>query len=286
MNKNLKYYFKKTKKQKSLIWHFNFSNFEILKAIALASKELNIPILVGVSEGEENYIGTKIAKKLIEGFTKEYKVKLFLNADHHKSFESCKKCIDAGFNSVHFDGSELSFEENLKITKKVVEYKNKVNPEIMIEGEIGYILGSSKILKEKIELKEQYLTSPELAERFVKETKVDRLAISVGNIHGIYIKGNPKLRFDLIEKINKKIGNKVYLVLHGGSGIKNSELKKAVKLGITNIHINTEIRKFWKDKLFELLKKEKEKIAPYKIQDPLVFALKNFIIKKIKSASP
>lgn len=278
----LKQYFNKAKTEKFAIPHFNFSNFELAKAILLASKETKAPVLIGISEGEEKYLTLSVSFNLVQHLKRELQgTAIFINADHHKSFESCKRCIDLGFDSVHFDGSEFSFDENVQIAKKLVEYKNKVNPEIMIEGELGYIAGSSKILQEKIELKEDFFTKPQEAQQFIKITGVDRLAISIGNIHGISVFGNPKLKFDLIETINRAVPN-CYLVLHGGSGISDEDFIKAIDFGITNIHINTELRQIWRKELETILKENPKEVVPYIIGDKLIEQVKNFLIYKIK----
>ncbi len=274
-------YFKKAKIEKFAIPHFNFSNFEIVKAIVLAAKETKAPVIIGVSESEEKYLTAYTAFNLVRSLKKEIGAEVFINADHHKSFEACKKCIDLGFDSVHFDGSELPFEKNIEITKRVVEYRNKIGSHIMIEGELGHIMGVSKILEEKIELKDEYLTKPEEVKKFIEATGVDRLAISVGNIHGVSVFGNPKLRFDLIESVNKIISN-TYLVLHGGSGISDEDFKKAIDAGITNIHINTELRQAWRQGLETLLLKNSKESIPYTIGEKIVEQLKNFLITKIK----
>lgn len=277
----LREYFKKAKIEKFAIPHFNFSNFEIVKAIVLASREAKTPVLIGVSEKEEEYLGVKTALNLVCSLKDELGAIVFINADHHKSFESCKRCIDLGFDSVHFDGSALPFEENIKITRQVVDYKNRVNPTIMIEGELGYIVGSSKVLEEKIELKDEFFTNPSQAKQFLETTGIDRLAISVGNIHGISVFGNPKLRFDLIKAINEVVAG-TNLVLHGGSGISDDDFRKAIDLGITNIHLNTELRQAWRENLQMVLKENPAEMVPYIIGEPIVENIKKFLISKIK----
>lgn len=267
------------KKGRALL-HYNVSTFEQFKAGIEAVKETKIPLIIGVSEGERNYFGINYIEDLIDE-AKEQGVKVFLNADHCKSINSAKEAIDYKFDFVLFDGSELNLQENILRTKKVVEYRNKKNKNTLIEGEIGYLTGHSDI-EGIIELKEEYFTDPEIAEEFVKKTKVDLLAISVGNVHGIpkgvKIKGKlvekPKLDFKRIKEIKEKV--KVPLVLHGGSGLNKKDYLKAIENGISIIHINTEFRNIWKKELEKSLKKES--VVPYKILNPVVKKITKKII--------
>ncbi len=267
------------KKGRALL-HYNVSTFEQFKAGIEAVKETKIPLIIGVSEGERNYFGINYIEDLIDE-AKEQGIKVFLNADHCKSINSAKEAIDYKFDFVLFDGSELNLQENILRTKKVVEYRNKKNKNTLIEGEIGYLTGHSDI-EGIIELKEEYFTDPEIAEEFVKKTKVDLLAISVGNVHGIpkgvKIKGKlvekPKLDFKRIKEIKEKV--KVPLVLHGGSGLNKKDYLKAIENGISIIHINTEFRNIWKKELEKSLKKES--IVPYKILNPVVKKITKKII--------
>lgn len=267
------------KKGRALL-HYNVSTFEQFKAGIEAVKETKIPLIIGVSEGERNYFGINYIEDLIDE-AKEQGIKVFLNADHCKSINSAKEAIDYKFDFVLFDGSELNLQENILRTKKVVEYRNKKNKNTLIEGEIGYLTGHSDI-EGIIELKEEYFTDPEIAEEFVKKTKVDLLAISVGNVHGIpkgvKIKGKlvekPKLDFKRIKEIKEKV--KVPLVLHGGSGLNKKDYLKAIENGISIIHINTEFRNIWKKELEKSLKKES--VVPYKILNPVVKKITKKII--------
>jgi fructose-bisphosphate aldolase class II len=266
------------KNNKALL-HYNISTFEQFKAGIEAVKETKIPIIFGFSEGEINYLGLDFIKNL-KRFIQEEKLPVFFNGDHIKDFNLAKKLIDIGFDAVLFDNSELDFEENILRTKKIVEYKDKKNKKILIEGEIGYIGGSSDV---KIyELKDEYFTKVEEAIGFVKKTKIDLLAISIGNIHGIPLKikykgkiyKKPVLNFEKIKEIKKAVN--IPLVLHGGSGLKENDYKKAIESGISIIHINTEFRKIWKKELKKSLKKET--IVPYKILDVVVEKIKEDVV--------
>ena len=266
-------------KNKALL-HLNVSTYEQLKAAIESSQETKIPIIIGVSEGERNYWGINYIEDLIDE-AKEQGINVFLNADHCKTFKSAKEAIDLKFDFVLFDGSELSFKKNISTTKKIVEYKNKINLKTLIEGEIGYLVGHSDIEK-KIELKEQYFTNPDLAYEFVNKTNVDLLAISVGNIHGmpqkVIFRGKehkkPKIDFNLIKKIKEKV--KIPLVLHGGSGLSKKDYLLSIKSGIQIIHINTEIRVLWKSLLNKFIIKKTN--IPYSILMPIKDKIKLRII--------
>ncbi len=262
--------------QNQAILHYNVSTLEQIKAGILAVKETKIPLIFGVSEGERKYLNPKLVKKIIDFYKEEENLNnfIFLNADHSKTFESSKLALFLNYDEVLVDGSELSLEENIKIVKEIVKLRNENNLNVVIEGEVGFIGGKSEVQKEEIKIREEDLTNPEVALRFVEETKVDLLAISIGNIHGI-LPYEPKLDFERGEKIAKLV--KIPLVLHGASGISIENIKKCIFIGFKIIHINTEFRKIWKEKLIEKL--NEDTVTPYKIYDPLVEELKKQIIK-------
>ena len=266
--------------------HFNFSDSTQFNAIAGVALELNVPILLGVSEGEKKFIGIENALSLVRAARKARGTKLFLNLDHGHSIEACKEAIDLGFDSVMFDGSHLPYEENLAKTKEVVEYARKVGEKqeryILVEGELGYIGSSSKLLDEVPEDAGLEKTTPEQAQDFVAKTGVDILAPSVGNIHGM-LKGasNPELDTALIAQIRKAVPD-TFLVLHGGSGIKDDEFKLAIKNGINIVHINTEIRKAYRFTLEETLQNKPEEVAPYKFLSDAKEAVKKQVQKRVE----
>jgi len=276
--KSLKSYLKKAQKEKWAIGQFNFSSLEQLRGIIFASKETKRPVILGTSEGELGYLGLKETIALVEILKAKEKVDVFLNLDHAKDLKLIKKAIDYGYSAVHFDGSHLSLEKNINYAKKVVEYAHKKG--VLVEGEIGYIRGSSKPHKEKAEIKKADLTLPEKALYFVEKTGVDSLAIAIGNVHGIY-QVMPNLDLERLERINNLLKKKVFLVLHGGSGIKPSQIKEAIKRGIVKININTEIRLTWKKTLSLLLREEKT-IKPYEILPKLEKEIQKKVQEKIK----
>lgn len=276
----IKDYLKRTTEGKWALGHFNFSEDEALRAIVESAFELKTPIFVGTSEGERKHIGLKQAVNLVKAFREEFGIPIFLNADHTKSFEGVKEAVDTGYDAILADFSALPFLENIKLTKQSVEYAKSKNPEIIVEGELGYIKGESKIQQEVIEIKPEDLTKPEEAAQFVKETGVDMLAPAVGNIHGIAANA-PKLDLARIAEIKKSIGD-VFLVLHGGSGMSESDFKNAIENGISVVHINTEIRVAFTEALKETLVKNTEETTPYKILTPSIEAMKKVIEEKLK----
>ncbi len=261
--------------------HFNASELDQMKAIILACEEVNAPAIIGTSEGERKHLGILEAVALRDIFRSRYKIPIFLNADHCKSFESAKETIDAGYDSVHIDLSHLSFEENVAGTCKTVEYARKKNSDISIEGELGYLKGESKILKEKIEVSQKDYTNPQEALDFIKKTGVDRLAIVVGNIHGISI-DEPNLDIERIKEIRHILPSDVVLTLHAGSGIPDDQISEAIKAGIANIHINTDIRVAFIKGMEEGLKNNPDETAMYKLDVGALMAMKEIVAKKLK----
>ena len=277
---NIKDYLKRTIEEKWAIGHFNFSENEAIRAIIESASELKTAIFAGTSEGERKHLGIKVAVALVKAFREEFGIPIFLNADHHKSFETVKEAVDAGYDAILADFSALPFEENIKLTKQSVEYAKSRNPGIVVEGELGYVRGESKI-QEVIEIKPEDLTKSEEAGQFVRETGVDMLAPAVGNIHGIAA-NSPKLDFTRIVDIKKAVGENVFLVLHGGSGMSESDFKNAIDAGISMVHINTEIRVAFTEELRKTLREMPEETTPYKILAPSVEAMKKVIEEKLK----
>lgn len=271
---------KKAQKNRYAVGQFNVSTDEHIKAIVIAAKDLRSPVIIGTSEGERKFIGTKQAVALVRVWQKEAGLPIILNADHCKTFESAKQAVDAGYSAVHLDGSGLPFKENVKVTKQVVDYAKQKNPKLLIEGELGYLRGESVVHK-KVKVKPEDLTDPEQAKEFIEKTGVDSLAIVVGNIHGVETDlKNPPLHLDKLREIQQAIP-KTFLVLHGGSGTPDEDIKKAIKLGIVKININTELRIAYSEELEETIKEYPEEVKPYKILAPAVEAMKEVVEEKI-----
>jgi ketose-bisphosphate aldolase len=230
---DLKYYFKKAEREKWAIGQFNFYSLEILEAIIKAARDLKSPVILGTSERQSKITGLKKAVALVKRYRKKLKHPIFLHLDHGRSFNYIRKAIDAGYDSVHFDGSGLPLKDNIKITKKVVNYAR--NRKIPVEGEFDAI-GA-------VDSKKGVFTKPSVALRFLKETRVDSLAVTIGNLHGITASGvNPKLNLKRLKEI-KKVTGRTPLVLHGGSGTRQGDIKEAIRLGVVKINIGTEIKR-------------------------------------------
>ncbi len=259
--------------------HFNISNFEILKAIVDAAREARSPLLIGTSEGEQNFLGLLQSVALVKSFREEYQMPFYLNADHMYSVESAKRAVDTGYDSVHIDLSKKPLEENIKGTREVVEYAKKKNPLISVEGEIGYFMtDSSKIYREAVEVPMESLAKPEEAAAFVKETGVDRLAPVIGGIHGV-ASNAAHLDIGRIEEIARVLPDTVF-VLHGGSGDDSVEVQMAIRKGISNVHISTDLRVAYVTAL--RLSIAAEEYAPYKIMKPVVEAVRRVAVKNIQ----
>ena len=281
--KTLKQIIKEAEEKNIAIGHFNISNIEGLWAIFNSAKELNVPVIIGASEGEREFFGTKQVVDVVKSLREEFDYPIYCNADHCHSFDSLKNAVDSGFDAVIFDGSKLSLEENIEITKKCVEYAKSINPDILMEGEIGYIGGSSKILDEIPEgvALGEMMTTTEDAKRFVDKTGVDLFSPAVGNLHGMLKNTkNPELNIERIKEIKEAV--EIPLVLHGGSGISDEDFVKAIENGISVVHINTEIRLAYRQALEKSLKENPDEIAPYKIMKPVVDSMKEVVKNRLE----
>ncbi len=282
--------------------HFNASTLEQMRVIGRVCRELRSPAIIGTSEGERQHLGLLEAVALRQALRHEFGIPIFLNADHSKSVASVQAAIDAGYDSVHIDLSTLPFAENVRGTEEVMEYvklKVKSQPrrpkesglrpeasekskvEVSVEGELGYLRGESKIQQEKIAVRPEDYTDPEQAREFVERTGVDRLAIAVGNIHGISL-DEPALDIERIRAIRNAVPDPCVLVLHAGSGIPDGEIKAAISAGIANIHINTDIRVAFVAGLREHLAAHPEETAPYKLFPEAEEAMARVVAEKLK----
>ena len=279
MIKTLRDYFIEAQRNNVGIGHFNFCTADQLRAIAEASQEVGVPVMVGTSEGEAEYIGRRQAVALVRSY-RYSGIPIFLNADHHKSFDSIKDCIDSGYDTVLFDGSSLEISENIAVTRKVVEYARSINPDMMIEAELGYLRGKSEIQK-TVPISLSDFTKPLMALDFVNQTKIDRLAVVIGNIHGIVTDQEEKIDQDALRAIKHEIPN-IHLVLHGASGLKDGDVRTAILNGITNIHINTECRIVYHDALIKTIQDNKLETTPYKYLGPSYKAMKDLVAYKLK----
>jgi len=264
----------------SAIGHFNVSTLDGIWAVADAAQELKVPVIIGVSEGERDYVGVRQAAAIIYSIREERNQTIFLNADHTYSFDRVKEAIDAGYDSVIYDGAKLSFEENVVITKKCVEYcRNGV----VIEGELGFIGQSSKVLDaipEGAAVGEAAMTTAADALRFVKETGIDMLAPAIGNIHGVVRGGDPALNAKRAKEISQAVG--IPLVLHGASGNSASDIKACVKAGVAIVHVNTELRLAYRAGLVKSLSESPDEVSPYNYLKPAKIAMQKVVEEKIR----
>ncbi len=283
--KTYKEYILDADKRGVAIGHFNISNLEALHGIYNAAKKLNLPIIIGLSEGEEEFFGKEEAVALVRALRARDNYPIFLNADHHYSFETVKASLDAGYDSAVIDLVKLPLQENIKITRKCVEYarelSKKENREILIEAELGFIGTSSKIL-DKIPdgVSEGTMTTPEDAKHFVQATGVDLLAPSIGNVHGMVKSGNPRLHPERVKAIREACG--IPLVLHGGSGSMDEDFIACIREGIDIVHINTEIRVALTKSLRKSLADNPEETTPYKYLPPTVEAVEAVVEARLK----
>ncbi len=281
--KTLREYIKEAEEKHVAIGHFNISNLEALHGIYNAAKKLNLPVIIGLSEGEEKFVGREEGEALIKTLRDRDNYPIFLNADHHSSFESVKACIDSGFDMVIIDGAKLSFEENVKITKQCVDYAREITKEtgrdILVEAELGFI-GSGSDIKEKVPEGAGILTKPEDAKKFVEQTGIDLFAPSVGSIHGLIKTGKPHINAELVAEIRKVAC--VPLVLHGGSGLRDEDFKNAIKSGISIVHINSEIRLAFREATEKSMKDNPSEITPAKILQPAVDAIEQIVEARLK----
>ena len=269
--------FKKAQKEKWAIGHFNFSTIEQLRGIAQAGKKLKAPVIVAVSGGEARFLGLEQIVAMVRVLEQKIGHPLFLHLDHGRDLDYIKKAVDLGFDSVHCDYSHLNLSRNIELTKKAVAYAHKKN--ILTEGELGYIKGSSKLYKLKnLNISKKELTDPKEVEKFVKQTKVDSLAIAVGSAHGRYA-GPENLDFERLKEIKQSAN--AFLVLHGGSGIPTKHLKKAIKIGIQKINVNTDLRIIWKESLKKALNNGQE-VKPYNILPQVEKQIQTKVEKYIK----
>ena len=269
--------------RKVAVGHFNISNLEGLHGIYNAAKKLNLPVIIGVSEGEEKFAGREEVVALVRTLRERDNYPIFLNADHHASFESVKACIDAGFDMVIIDGAKLPFDENVKVTKDCVDYARKISNEtgrdILVEAELGYI-GSGSDIKDSIPEGAGILTKPEEAKRFVDETGIDMFAPSVGSIHGLIKSGKPHINAELVKEIRETVG--IPLVLHGGSGLRDEDFTNAIEAGISVVHINSEIRLAFKEAVEKTIAEKPNEITPAKILQPAVDAIEQVVKNRLK----
>jgi ketose-bisphosphate aldolase len=266
------------------VGHFNISDLIGLKAVFEAARDRNVPVIVGLSEGERAFMGTHQAAALVKSLREEHDFPIFVNADHTHSLTGAVEAAKAGFDWVVFDASTLPFEENIRQTKAAVETLRALRQGILVEGEIGDIGSGSEIHDAAPDLRKG-LTDPADARRFVEETGVDTLAPAVGNMHGMLksmVEGNTRKHLD-IERIRTiKSSSRIFMTLHGGSGTDDNDVREAIAAGITVVHISTEVRLAWRRGLDSALLKQPNEIVPYKILPQAVETVKEVVAAKLE----
>lgn len=274
---------KRAEASKVAVGHFNFSDLVAFNAVVDAARERNLPVMVGVSEGEREFTGVPQAAALVKAIRDKYNYPIFLNADHTHSIAQAEEAAKAGFDEIIFDGSALAFDENIAQTKKAIEAIKSINPAILVEGEIGWIGASSAVI-EKVPAGVGVLTTAEEARQFVEATKVDVLAPAVGNMHGMLtsmVKGATQKRLNIERIAEIKAAAKVFMTLHGGSGTNDDDFRRAIKAGMTIVHVNTEIRLAWRRGVEAGLAADPHDIAPYKILMPAREAVKKVVAARL-----
>lgn len=289
---------------------FNVNNMEIIQGITEAAKECNAPVILQVSKGARAYANRTYLVKLVEAAVIETGLPIALHLDHGDSFETCKECVDDGFTSVMIDASSKSLEENIEITKKVVEYAHAHG--VVVEAELGTLAGVEDEVK--VDAADSSYTRPEDVERFVKETGCDSLAIAIGTSHGAYkftpeqctrneegILVPPPLRFDILEEVQKRLPG-FPIVLHGSSsvpqeyvkminehggkmpdavGIPESQLREAAKMAVCKINIDSDLRLAMTGTIRKFFDEHPEKFDPREYLKPARNNIKELVMHKI-----
>lgn len=304
---NTKELFQKANEGKYAIPGFNFNNMEQLQAIIMACVECNSPVILQISKGARQYANQTLLRYMVPGAVQMARemgsnIPIVLNLDHGDSFELCKACIDNGFSNVMIDGSHLPYEENVALTKKVVEYAHAHG--VTVEGELGVLAG----IEEHVVAEKSHYTRPEEVEDFVARTGVDSLAISIGTSHGAYkfkLKPGepfPELRFDILEEVQRRLPG-FPIVLHGASsvlqeyvdiinkyggklentaGVPEDQIRKAIQLGVRKVNIDSDGRLVFTAMVRKYLAEHPEEFDPRKYLGPAREELKKMYIEKCK----
>ena len=247
---------KHAEEHKYAVGAFNVINLDFLNGIIEAAESLRSPVILNIAEVHFPYVNIEQIAPAIKYMAESASVPVVLNLDHGLTFEAVVRALRCGFSSIMYDASTKSLEENIEETKLVVKMAHAVG--VSVESELGHVGGAeggSKAAKANREM----FTNPDDAERFVEETGIDALAVSVGNVHGFY-DGDPELDFDLIDTLRAK--TKIPLVLHGGSGISDDDFRHAIKLGMRKVNFYTEMSKLATDRICECLSEPKDYFIP------------------------
>ena len=293
--------FEKSMKEGFAIGAFNVNNMELIQAIVDAAAENNSPVILQASSSAIKYARINYLMKMVQAAVEEHpNIPIAIHLDHGPDFETCKKCIDAGFTSVMFDGSKYDFEENIRLTKEVVDYAHAHG--VVVEAELGKLAGIEDDVN--VDASDAMYTDPVQAEEFVRRTGVDSLAIAIGTSHGAYkFKGEAKLRFDILKEIKAKIPN-TPIVLHGAStvipelvdmcnqyggnipgakGVPDEILHEASISGVSKINVDTDLRLAMTAGIRKVFVEEPNAFDPRKYLIPARDLVKETVAHKIKN---
>jgi fructose-bisphosphate aldolase class II len=254
---------------------FNANNMEIVQAIVQAAEKENSPVIMQASQGAIAYAGLDFITEMVRLAAVSASVPVALHLDHGTDFDQVVKCIRSGFTSVMYDGSKLPLEENIAMTKKVLDMSRPIG--VSVEAELGKIGGTEDNVH--VSEKEAMYTDPEEARYFVEQTGVDSLAIAIGTAHGQY-KGEPKLDFERLRQIKTLV--KIPIVLHGSSGVPDESIRQAIGLGIRKVNIDTNIREAFVGEMRRVMAEKPNEIDPRKILGPAREAAVAIIREKIR----
>jgi fructose-bisphosphate aldolase class II len=266
------------------IGHFNVSDLVGLNAVAAVARRLGVPVLIGTSEGERAFIGARQVAAVVRSIRDQYDFPIFLNADHTHSLARAEEAAKAGYDMIGFDGSTLSFGENVRQTKAAVDAIKSINADVIVEGELGYI-GTGSEIHDTVPESSLVFTRPDEARQFAEATEVDVLAPAVGNMHGLLatmVRGEAKKRLDIerIAQIKAAIG--MPLTLHGGSATDDDDFRRAIEAGMTIIHISTELRLAWRRGLEATLAAEPDNLVPYQLFRKSSEAIQDVVTHRLK----
>lgn len=261
---------------KRAIGSFNVHCLEMLPAMLEGAKELNVPIIIQTSPGTAEYIGLDLLVSSIETLSNRLEIDVCLHMDHCKSIDFLKEAIDAGYTSVMYDGSSLDIDENIKNTKIVTDYAKSRN--VSVEGEVGTIGGAEDGIV--VSEEEAIYTHPEDAYKFVRETGVDAIAVAIGTTHGQY-KSKAKINFELLSELSTNMKN-VGLVLHGGTGVSDEDMRKCVAKGMKKINVGTELNKSYIEEVNQTFSSATPLTSLRKLLLPANNRIKDIVIEKSK----
>ena len=266
------------------IGHFNISDLVGLKAVAAAARQLEVPVLIGTSEGERAFIGARQAASVVRSIRDEYDVPIFLNADHTHSLAKAEEAARAGYDMIGFDGSALALEENVRQTKEAVEAIRSINAGAVVEGELGYI-GSGSEIHDAVPESSLTFTNPDEAREFAEAAGIDVLAPAVGNMHGLLatmVRGEARKHLDIGRIAQIKAATGLPLTLHGGSATDDDDFRRAIAAGMTIVHISTELRLAWRRGLEAAFSAEPDNLVPYHLFGKASGAMQEVAASRLK----